>query len=527
MDIDVKLGEKARMPDGVDLSADVYTPVGDGEHAAVLIRSPYDTRSLFHVTLARYLALNGFVTVVQAVRGRAPSTGEFTGLSQETRDAPHVARWLAEQEWFPGRLCPVGFSYGSLCAFAVAAEALELGITVPCVINVFGGLSLDPCVGGALRMHWALPLSIIVGHGTGAKALRRRLKEEPDVFERLDLRGIDLGSEVSNRVWRAFIDEPPPGVDARYFKHVPTLSLTGWYDFMVDVTFRTHRALVAASPGGSHALIVGPWNHHEGFREITAAILGKGAFSPVGPVSSIPAAILAWLRQHTGRGAAGEVIEPGVHYLVTGRDAWGHVSVWDADEKLPLYLARGDGGRRRSLAETPPPEARVAFSYDPLDPVPTIGGSIWPLQGLFDPGPADQSPLEGRGDVVLYDSEPLVDRIEVVGDVALDLWLDVTSSPADVAVKLVDVRPDGYAAIVADSIVRLKEGAPERRRLPLIVGVVAHRFDRGHRVRLEVAPSNFPKYDRAMEFRDGRPVIARYTLYEGGSDPSCLRFPRR
>jgi len=528
IDIDVRLGERVLMPDGVELGTDIYRPRVPGDYPVVLIRPPYDTRSLFHVTLARHLVLNGFVAVVQAVRGTTISTGTYELPEQECRDTGPVLRWLAGQPWFSGRLCPLGISYSSFCAFVAAEEALRLGIEVPCVINLLGGLELDARVGGALRLHWALPLCVIFGHRSGAAALRRKLQAEPDLFERPDLGGIDLGNEVSNRLWHYWLSETPlPEHDVGLLRRVPVLTFSGWWDFMVDVAFATYRSLEPKARAERHALIVGPWDHHAAFREMTQAITGAGAVAAAGPAPSIPAAILAWLREHAAGGE--RVILPGVYYQVDGEADYRYTPAWGNHRSLPFYLSGpcdAPAGRRRLGPRPPENPERVTFDHDPRRPVPTIGGRIWPL-GKQQAGPADQGSLEAREDIVIYETEPLNEPLRAAGEVRLNLRLRVAPVPADIAVKLVDVRADGCAAIVADSIARLRDEVPGERRLDFRVADVAHTFGAGHRVRLEVSGSNFPKFDRAAGPGPGELRAATYTLTEGGADPACLLLPLR
>jgi len=531
-DIDVRLGERVRLSDGVDLVTDIYRPAGSGPFPAVLMRQPYELRSLQHVWLGRCLAQQGFGFVIQAVRGTSDSGGTFGSLSQEPADTGPVLDWLAGRDWFSGVLCPLGVSYSSFAGWLAAAEALERGMRVPCLINLVGALTLTHRRNGALLLHWALPWAIITGRrGVGGKALQRRLKREPGLFECLDLRGIEFESPVARDIWqRLFLDDAPlPRLDPALVAGVPSLSLTGWYDLVLEEAFHTYATLADGGNPGGHVLVCGPWDHQDLPTVIAAEMAGRTGPVPGGdraPFTSTAGLLIDWLRAHVSVGRP--PLSPGVHYFIrtAAEDGgqWGHTGRWGDEPNTELYLT-GGSGRRRHLSPQPPADGRVEFEHDPLSPVPTLGGNIWPLPGRFEPGPADQSPLADRPDVLWYSTDPLDEDVVVVGDVALRVSLETDRAPADLAAKLIDLTPDGRAVIVRDSIRRLK-GASRRQSLELTLGPVAYRFARGHAIGLELAGSNFPKYDRAVALVDGSPVRVRYVVREGGADPSRLSLPR-
>jgi len=529
MDIDVHLGELVRLPDGATLVTDIYRPLPRGDFPVVMVRQPYLLRSLPLVRLGRYLAGRGFVTVIQAVRGTSGSTGTFRGFPQEPPDTVQVLDWLQERDWFSGRLCPLGISYSSYTGWLAAEEALRRGLEVPCLVNLVGGLRPIHSVGGALALHWALPWTIMMGHGSSARALWRRLKREPRIFERLDLDGLEFDSPLSTELWRSYMMKKPPAseVDPDMVSVVPSLTITGWYDLLLKTGFETFEALGGDRPGHEHVLVCGPWDHARLPADVASAMGGGANRCLVGPLGGVADVVRRWLEQHAGVGD-GPAIAPGIYYFTCSgtneNGSWSYRECWRGNGHLSLYLACDDdvGGRR--LVWRAPSPGQAAFVHDPLDPVPTIGGAVWPLEDRFEPGPADQSSLEGRKDVVMYDSEPLDRDLEVVGDVVLRLAVEVSATPADVAAKLVDRQPDGYAVIVCDTILRLRT-RPSTERLRLDLGPVAYRFRRGHRIRLELAGSNFPKFDRAIVAGGARPATVRYLVREGGSTPSVLDLP--
>jgi len=533
LDIDVVLGQAVSLPDGARLATDIYRPKGRGDYPVVLLRPLWDSRSIRHIRLARYLAVHGIVAVIQAVRGTSHSSGAFLGPAGELEDTRRTLQWIQAQDWFSGRLCPLGICYSCYPALVAAQVAREMGIRVPCAIHLVGGMTAEGGSssthrGGALRLHWALPVALMLGQPDGARGMRRRLKAEPDLFSRLDLADIDLQSPTAAFIWRSWLSrEPLPRLDDDVLRGIPTLTVSGWYDFTLDMAFASHRRLGGEEPDGRHVLVVGPWDHNDPTRQITQVTSGLQVEASAGPLGTLPELFVRWIRTHNGAADTATAAEPGVHYTLGGAAGheWTWTRHWGGKGVQRLYLQRGDGTGRRCLSPQPGPVGRARFTHDPLDPVPTLGGAVWPLKGYVEPGPADQSPLETRPDIVIYDGAPLQVPLTVVGDVRLELTATAGAAPADFTAKLVDVGPDGYAAIVADGILRTTDGAGVRRRLTVDIGPVAHEFAAGHRIRLEVAAADFPKYDRAVQWQGDRPRVVDYTLFEGGPDGSCLVLP--
>jgi len=525
VDIQVVLGEAVRLADGPVLVTDIYRPRGRGPYPTVLLRSPYKTRSLFHLRLARRLAALGFNVVVQAVRGTGESTGTFGGIQQEAGDTPQVVEWLASRRWFDGSVCPMGLSYSSYVAWLAAEDARRRGIEVHCLVNLLGGLSLPFREGGALVLHWALSWAVMMGSRSQGPALHRRLSGDPGLYRHLSLERLDLGNPTSNAIWQSFLENRPvQPIDIAAVGGIPALTITGWYDLTLDAACETHHRLTQGRADSPHALVVGPWDHAQPLADMGRELAGGEPGHRIGPHGSLLSLVTDWFTCHAGGGSPGT--PAGAWYYVTGEDVWRHRRQADDGRALTLHLAGGMSETRRHLAPDRPAAGRAVFRHDPLNPVPTTGGNLWPLSGHFQPGAADQSGLEGRGDVLFYDSEPLSDPLTVLGDGLVELEAAVSVASADITVKLVDVHPDGRAILVRDTIRRLKTrpDTPQRLRLPL--RPLAHRFASGHRIRLEVAGSNFPKYDRALDWCEGRPAVGEFRVWEGGEAGSRLILPQ-
>jgi putative CocE/NonD family hydrolase len=255
------------------------------------------------------------------------------------------------------------------------------------------------------------------------------------------------------------------------------------------------------------------------------------------------ATLLRWFDHWLKDVDNGIMDEPPVTVFTLGENRWQALEDWPppAMRSVPWYLhsatgansLRGDG----SLSTVPPAdEPPDTFSYDPADPVPTLGGNNL----IIDMGVRDQRPVEERDDVLVFTSEPLERPIEITGPVTVELWASSSAVDTDFTAKLIDVRPDGYAMNLLDGIIRaryresasdpvpMEPGKPYRFTIDL--WATSNVFLPGHRIRLEVSSSNFPRFDRNLNtgapFGEGSVgVPARQSIYHQADRPSCVVLP--
>ena len=297
---------------------------------------------------------------------------------------------------------------------------------------------------------------------------------------------------------------------------VPILHVGGWFDLFSLGTVRNFVGLQQAGKAPQR-MWMGPWSHgsYERYH-------GEVDFGATGPLlfSGLPEAYEAFFDQHL-RGAPAPERDPAVRYFVIGANAWRDAEAWPPPEasELRLHLhsggaansARGDG----ALADEAPggDEPADRYVYDPLRPVPTEGGCLLQLP-IGQPGPRDQREVEARDDVLCYTSEPLTEPLTVAGPVSVELWAVTDAHDTDWTAKLVDVYPDGRALGLCDGIRRasfrdsLSDPAPVSPGEPAYYAIelssVAYRFAPGHRVRLEVSSSNYPRFRRQPQHRARR-----------------------
>lgn len=375
-----------------------------------------------------------------------------------------------------------------------------------------------------------------------------------DLLRHLPLAELPQDVQVDQRLWRLITSHPEYSglwldLDVRPRLprvRVPTLHLSGWFDFMLPQTVEAHRALTADAAAGTpaHRLVVGPWDHRSIFHSFAAAEAGEVAGG-----DSLQGVVLGWLKRWLEDGSRdGGRLRSGVDAYLLESGSWlaadtmppagAEVQDWYLTSGGRAATASGDG---RLLPAPPAEGGHDRFSFDPEDPVPTVGGAVWPFPAVgLRAGRRDQSEVEERPDVLVYSSDPLPRDLVVVGDCSVELWAATSARDTDFAVKLVDVRPSGEALIVQDGLLRgrFRESLeraellePHRPyRFAIDLGPIAYRFRRNHRLRLEVSSSNFPKFDRNLNtggalFAAAHGVVAQQTVFHGPPLPSRLRLP--
>ncbi|HEU0077650.1 MAG TPA: CocE/NonD family hydrolase, partial [Longimicrobiaceae bacterium] len=313
----------------------------------------------------------------------------------------------------------------------------------------------------------------------------------------------------------------------------PTLHVGGWYDFLRPHVLRAYQGIAAgaARTGDSQTLVVGPWDHQSLFshsvagleladllvRYLERSLLGDEARTQASP--GVRPGVLLYLME-------------GEHWLAFDRfpPEGSRRAEWFLDSGGRANTADGNG---KLVPDAPTHPCEDTFVYDPGSPVPTVGGGVWPFPaaGLY-PGAADQSGVEEREDVLVYTSVPLAEDVAVAGPVEAELWVSSSACATDYTAKLVDVDPGGVPRVVQDGIHRVRPGPADLReptRVTIDLGAAGWCFRAGHRLRLEVSSSNFPKFDRHLNcpdppgFATGG-AAATQKVFHGGTWPSLLRM---
>ena len=476
------------MRDGIHLATDV-TVVDDGlARPALLVRTPYSRAAIraAHDPVAG--ARNGWAVVLQDVRGRLDSEGEFRPFLQEAADGYDTIAWCAEQPWCDGRVAMTGMSYnGATQWLAAVARPPALKAIAPSVIAA-DLLDDFAYTGGAycqgFLSTWALGLA---ASGQDPQAAATALELFPQWPEMLRT---EAGRAVLAEVLPDYARWTPRQED--YWAPVdvasqlasldlPVWRLAGWYDLFCEGTLDGY-VRMADHTTASQRLIVGPWTHAAMHVATTAEVDYGLAATGVHLASEMDEFLKA--------GLDGTSTRDGVTVFVMGENVWRDLPTWPPPSTATT-LHLGAGGR---LTTSPPQRDQVTWQHDPDDPVPTRGGRT--LQaGLPLAGPLDQRAVESRSDVLVWTSDALTDDVTVIGTITALLDVSSTQPTYDLVVKVCDVQPDGRSLNVVDSIQRTTAVPGERRTVSVRVGSTAMHFRRGHRIRVLVASSDFPQFD--------------------------------
>jgi putative CocE/NonD family hydrolase len=590
-DVLVRQDQVITMRDGTKLAADVYLPATGatavpGRHPTLLCRTPYDKRRPADADVAKWFAARGYAVVVNDCRGRFGSEGRWRMLLDDPADGADVVKWIDEQPWSTGKVGTFGTSYvgGTQHALACANPiGLACMIPVDAVANA-GVAGIRHSGAFELRFfNWAFlhggPNSrAALANPALRLALAREVTLVPQHLGRLPFRPgtTPLKHVPETEAWLtevmrhsdndAFWKQPGYSVVDNVSKYadVPVYHVTGWYDSWCRQTVLSWQAL-SKTKKAPQRLIVGPWTHGAQTRPFA----GEVEFPPEAALD-FNEWRLRWFDRWV-RGVENGVENEGpVRIFVMGRGdgrrskngRLRHGGTWREEKAFPLertqftpYYLDADG----TLGPTKPAKAiSIMYRFDPADPVPSIGGNISSFAGILEPGGFDQRcrketafakdelPLSQRRDVLVFQTEPLAEDVEVTGPIAVNLFVSSTAVDTDFTAKLIDVYPPnpdyplGFDLNIGDSIVRMRyRDSLEKAELmkpgeiykaTIHLYPTSNVFAKGHRIRIDVSSSNFPRFD--VNPNTGEPLqqhrrlaVADNTVYLGGDRTSHVVLP--
>lgn len=504
------------MPDGAVLLADHYHPRGGEKRPTVLVRSPYGRAALWGLMYGWTLAERGFQVLIQSCRGTFGSTGEFDPFHAERADGLATLAWIEKQPWFSGDLVTIGGSYLGVVQWAIAAEA---GPRLKAMAGQVTTSDLPGTMyfGGSYWLDTALFWAAMVEHQEqGFLELWLSIQRAP---RRLRAASMHVPLRASDekmagralKYFRDWLDHTTPGDpfwEPLQFSAgtgavtAPVLLLAGWYDVFTPRTVADYDRLREA--GKNPYLTIGPWQH-----------LNNGWIA-LGLSESI-----SWFKAHVTGDHTGLREQP-VRLFVMGAGEWRDYPSFPPPgiRKEHWHLHPGGGLDTTLPAESEPDRYR----YDPHDPTPSVGGSALSLNS----GPMDNKPLLKRKDVLVYTSAPLDRDMEVIGPVSAELFVESSLDHTDFFVRLCDTAPSGKTINVCDGLMRLTpDNAPRdehgRRKVPVVLWPTAHRFRKGHRVRVLVSSGAHPRFARNLG--SGEPLATATTLL--ASDQAVHHSPGR
>lgn len=566
------------MRDGVRLATDLYFPMaGTGPWPVILVRTPYNKASPGQAGQLQRMAAAGYVVAGQDVRGKYNSEGQFRVQADDPNDGYDTVEWLSTQRWSTGKVGTTGCSYPGEAQIFLAKRHHPAHVAMIPQAAAGPARYLSIINGGAyelaLMFGWLresgnkVHLQPAPGTPDSLVALSR-----PFLSPRLDLPPADFQAawrtlplaEMNRRVpgpptdWEAFVTHPPADPWWRQFNLLtpndtiltPALHIGSWYDYGVSETlqyFTRFRATGAdqRTRDGQY-LIVAPTSHCSFERATEHTMVGA---RDVGDARfDFAGTYLKWMDYWLKARDNGMAAMPKVQYYVMGRNEWRSASAWPLPTvQFTKFYLTSDGransrfGTGALVREVPRGAVADEFSYDPATPVPSKGGPLC-CTGTAEapPGSFDQSDVETRHDVLVYSTPPLERGIEVTGPVEAKLYVSSSAKDTDFTVKLIDVYPDGSAYNVQEGILRARyrEGWDKPALMtpgqvyPITVNVHAtsNYFGPGHRIRVEVSSSNFPRFDRNLNTggdnsRDTAMVVARNVVYHSAKYPSHLVLP--
>ncbi len=560
--ITVKNGVEAKMRDGTILRADIYRPVAEGNFPVLLQRTPYNKAA--ESSFAARAASRGYIVVVQDVRGRYTSDGEWYPFKNESNDGYDTVEWAAALPNSNGKVGMFGGSYvGATQMLTAVAHPPHLAGICPVVTasNYHDGWTYQ---GGAFEQWFNESWT----SGLAQDTFNRRVVREDTnalngiwqlpltAYPLFDLPATTAPSDLTHVLAPYFLDWlAHPNYD-NYWKQwtiedhyqdiqVPQLTVAAWYDIFLGGSLRNY--LGVKQRGGSEAARQQQW--------LVVTIGGHaGSGRKVGDVDFGPDAafheedvILAWY-DHLFLNKQNEFSgDKHVRLFVLGANQWRDEADWPLSRSKETRYYLHSSGKANSLrgdgsltVATPRAEVADQYTFDPANPVPTLGGPLCCDQKRLVPGPRDQRPAEARDDVLVYSTPPMAQDMEVTGPVKLELFAKSSAVDTDFTAKLVDVWPDGFAQDLTEGIVRARYRDSQEKadlmnpgqvyKFTVDLWATSNVFKKGHVLRLEVSSSNFPRFDRNMNTGEEQASARKYVsatnaIYHDVAHPSALILP--
>ena len=530
------------MRDGAELATSVYLPLDDGVYPVVLVRTAYNRAGLFD----SFYPEHGIALVVQDVRGRYDSEGDWYPFVAEEADGRDTLEWVHAQPWCNGSAGMFGDSYLAGTQFAAGMEAPELLTALnprfmagDCWRHAY---YIDGAFSLALTWSW---LCFECAHRTSEAAMLP-LFDVGELLRTLPIEELDEKSGAGIvpfyrsyvRRWRYDDQWDALNIRSRAERFtMPVLLVGGWYDNYAVETVKNFLVLRDAAPSeeirNSHRMVIGPWPHGISGKTILGELdFGERALAENDVTHR-------WLETMLKGGDATDVLEAPIRIFTMGRNEWQDLEEWPPPGTRIAEYHLGENGRL--TRETPTEENQDEYTYDPVNPVPTTGGnhSVGPYNpGLYEicmPGPMDQRAVEARDDVLVYTTDPLDEDLEVTGEVRVTLFAASTARDTDFVARLTDVYPDGRSICICEGVIRARwrESFHEPKLLEpgavyeytINLGVTSTVFFRDHRIRLDVTSSSFPLWDRNLNTgndpaTDTEMVVAGQTVFHGPARPS-------
>jgi uncharacterized protein len=545
------------MRDGIKLRADIYRPSVPGKFPVLLVRTPYDKTQ--EMEFASKAAARGYVVVAQDVRGRFQSEGDWYPFKYESQDGYDTVEWVAALPYANGKVGMYGGSYvGATQYLAAIAKPPHLAGICPNVTasNYHDGWTYQ---GGAFEQWFNESWTT----GLAMNTMRRRLEagqkaiawtqklplttypvlEEPPAADLAPYFADWLAHPNYDEFWKQW------SIEDHYSQiQVPVFSLGAWYDIFLGGTLRNYVRLKKEAgteqARSAQKLLVYVGGHAGGSDSRKVGAVDFGEKLPF----NFDEVMLSWYDALLKGQTTAASSEKPVKIFVMGKNEWRQEDDWPLAraKNIKYYLhstgaantASGDGALSTTAPDAEKPDQ---FTYDPNDAVPTLGGPL--CCGPFPPadlGPQDQAKAESRSDVLVFTTPALTKDLEVTGPVSLDLYASSSAVDTDFTGKLIDLWPNGFAQNLTEGILRLRyrhsQEKPELAKpgetyhLSVDLWATSNVFLAGHKLRLEISSSNFPRFDRNLNTGEEQATGTRMSkatnvIYHDKGHASALVLP--
>jgi predicted acyl esterase len=504
------------MRDGINLATDVYLPIFlKKPHGAIFLRTPYDKDDLYE--LGVLLALVGWPTVIQDIRGTHASEGIFSGYRKCQTDGPDALKWIGSRDWSNGKVATVGPS--------------ALGITQ---YLTAGSNPPELACQGVMVASTNLHKHAVYQGGEFRKQLVEKWLESVDASYLLE--EIFIQENYTLEFWtNVSLDDNWDNIN------VPAIHMGGWYDiFLQGITdgFYGYQYIAGNGSKGKSKLVIGPWTH-EGYIRYQQGQLTYPENSR--RVVDLVLMFLDMVKKYTMDEENNYENRPSVWYYVMGDidvidapgNEWRFANDWPIEaDYVSWYFHENEYLSK----DYPNNYENISYEYNPTDPVPTLGGQNLEIP----PGPYDQTPIEERSDVLIFTSNTLTEPYEATGYIKARLFVSSDCPDTDFTVKLSDIYPDGRSMLITDGILRMRNRngvdhwefiqPGEIYEIEVDIWSTSYVWNIGHRIRVAISSSNYPRFLANPNTKD--PIngnssynIANNTLYIDNNHPSCIILP--
>ena len=546
------------MRDGINLSADIWLPPssrGSGPWPALLLRTIYDNQEARYIGWAREFTNRGYAVIMQDCRGRGDSDGDWIPYVCELYDGYDTHQWIGEQDWCDGNLGTFGLSYPGFTQTLPAtlrSKYLKAVAPIASQQDNYG----HHRVNGVIHHNVAFAFLNMLGRSMQYESLKH-FDQDTFFFEL----PIDTAMEkVSNthpyykgvmeheqydEWWSSYSlrDKYPEMA-------IPSLFITGWFDSLSNENFKlfngwTKKAKTEDARSKTK-LIIGPWSHQIApWGRVPMGKNGEYADRTFGKqaLSDVIEMHMHWYDQRLKGIDTGVDEEAPIKLFVMGKNTWRDEYEWPLErtEWTKFYLSSagnavdGGGGLHPEIKTSD--QTSDSFIYDPGDPVPSLGSQYQTYDFC---GPHDRSHIQRRPDVLTFTTDILTEDMEITGPISATIWASSDAKDTDFTATLTDLEPDGKAIALCEGIVRARFRNGTENPQMMVPGEIykfeidmwntSNSFIKGHRIRIEISSSNFPRYNRNLN--SGNPIasdiditLANQTVYHGIQYPSYINLP--